>query len=81
MNSRSRPGFFNDGFQVSAKYPVCKERLAILVMAGRSEFKHEDARFVLCRCNQFDELYQSGLALEVGKYNITRFIFQVAVGR
>ena len=51
LNSRSRPGFFNDGFQVSAKYPVCKERLTILVMAGRSESKHEDARFVLSRCN------------------------------
>ena len=56
LNSRSRPGFFNDGFttavfQVSSKYPVCKERLTILVMAGRSESKHEDARFVLSRCN------------------------------
>ena len=51
LNSRSRPGFFNDGFQVSAKYPVCKERLTILVMAGRSESKHEDAGFVLSRCN------------------------------
>ena len=56
LNSRSRPGFFNDGyttavFQVSAKYPVCKERLTILVMAGRSESKHEDAGLVLSRCN------------------------------
>ena len=42
LNSRSRPGFFNDGFQVSAKYPVCKERLTILVMAGRRESKHAD---------------------------------------
>ena len=51
LSSRSRPGFFNDGLQVSAKYTVCKERLTILVMAGRSESKREDARFVLSRCN------------------------------
>ena len=51
LNSRSRPGFFNDGFQVSAKYRVCKERLTILVMAGRSESKHEDARFGFSRCS------------------------------
>ena len=40
-------GFFNDGyttavFEVSAKYPVCKERLTILVMAGRRESNHAD---------------------------------------
>ena len=29
-------------FQVSAKYPVCKDRLTILVMARRSESKHAD---------------------------------------
>ena len=80
LNSGSRPGFFNDGLQVSSKYPVCKERLTILVMAGRSESKHEDARFVLSRCNQMTNCL-SRLALEVGKYNITRFIFQVGFGR
>jgi len=38
----TRPGFFNDWyttkvFQVSAKYPVSKDRLTIIVMPGRSE--------------------------------------------
>ena len=42
---------FNDGFQVLAKYPVCKEWLTILIIAGISESKDEDARFVLSRCN------------------------------
>ena len=41
------PGFFNDGYttavlRVSAKYPVCKDRLTILVMTGKSESKHAD---------------------------------------
>ena len=42
LNRRLRPGFFNDWystkvFQVSAKYPVSKDRLTIVVTAGRSE--------------------------------------------
>ena len=47
MNSIWKPGFLNDVyttavFQVSAKYPVSKERLMILVMTARSESKHAD---------------------------------------
>ena len=47
-------------FQVSAKYPVCKDRLTMLVMAGKSESKHADNKEagigskmqdVLSRCN------------------------------
>ena len=52
----------------------------ILVMAGRSESEHEDARFVLSRCNHMTNCLRR-LALEVGKYNITRFRFQVGLGR
>ena len=66
--------------QVSEKYPVCKERLTVLVTAGRSESEHEDARFVLSRCNHMTNCL-SRLGLEVGKYNITRVRFQVGLGR
>ena len=42
LKRRLRPGFFKDWyttkvFQVSAKYPVSKDSLTIIVIAGRSE--------------------------------------------
>ena len=47
LNSRSKFGLLNDVHtiavcQVSAKYPVCKKRLMILVKTGRRESKHAD---------------------------------------